>query len=115
MKPISVGEGWMAEDFVSSSSTEGRGSRVEVLPGGQDLGALDDLEYFRRKVTEGLAVPAHMLQANRQYELLSQAYLSQAELATKPSMVVPADSEIGKKMVNEMRARKLDDCMELLE
>ena len=47
----------MNEDFFFASRPDGRGSRVEVLPGGQGLGELSDLEYFQRKVWRGLKVP----------------------------------------------------------
>lgn len=46
------------EDFFFASRADGRGSRVETLPGGQGLGELSDLEYFQRKVWRGLRVPA---------------------------------------------------------
>lgn len=48
----------MSEDFFFASRPDGRGSRVETLPGGQGLGELADLEYFQRKVWRGLRVPA---------------------------------------------------------
>lgn len=47
----------MSEDFYFASRPDGRGSRVETLPGGQGLGELSDLEYFQRKVWRGLKVP----------------------------------------------------------
>lgn len=48
----------MSEDFFFAARPDGRGSRVETLPGGQGLGELADLEYFQRKVWRGLRVPA---------------------------------------------------------
>ena len=48
----------MSEDFFFASRPDGRGSRVETLPGGAGLGELSDLEYFQRKVWRGLRVPA---------------------------------------------------------
>lgn len=48
----------MNEDFFFASRPDGRGSRVETLPGGQGLGELSDLEYFQRKVWRGLKVPS---------------------------------------------------------
>lgn len=48
----------MSEDFFFASRPDGRGSRVETLPGGQGLGELADLEYFQKKVWRGLRVPA---------------------------------------------------------
>lgn len=54
----------MSEDFFFASRPDGRGSRVETLPGGQGLGELTDLEYFQKKVWRGLRVPAsYMMEA----------------------------------------------------
>ncbi len=47
----------MGEDFFFAQRPDGKGSRVEVLPGGQGLGQLDDLEYFQWKVFRGLRIP----------------------------------------------------------
>jgi len=47
----------MSEDFYFAQRPNGAGSRVETLPGGQNLGELSDLEYFRSKVMEGLRIP----------------------------------------------------------
>lgn len=47
----------MNEDFFFAQRPEGKGSRVEVLPGGQGLGELADLEYFQWKVYRGLRIP----------------------------------------------------------
>lgn len=47
----------MTEDFFFASSGEGRGSKVESLPGGTGLGELSDLDYFVDKVLRGLRVP----------------------------------------------------------
>jgi hypothetical protein len=56
----------MSEDFFFASRADGRGSRVETLPGGQGLGELSDLEYFQRKVWRGLRVPASYMQESDQ-------------------------------------------------
>lgn len=48
----------MSEDFFFAARPDGRGSKVETLPGGQGLGELSDLEYFQKKVWRGLRVPA---------------------------------------------------------
>jgi hypothetical protein len=47
----------MNEDFFFAQRPDGKGSRVEVLPGGQGLGELADLEYFQWKVYRGLRIP----------------------------------------------------------
>lgn len=47
----------MQEDYFFAQRADGKGSRVETLPGGQGLGELADLEYFQDKVFRGLRVP----------------------------------------------------------
>ena len=47
----------MSEDFYFAQRSDGKGSRVDTLPGGQGLGELADLEYFQNKVFRGLRVP----------------------------------------------------------
>ncbi len=47
----------MSEDFFFASRPDGRGSKVDTLPGGQGLGELADLEYFQWKVFRGLRIP----------------------------------------------------------
>lgn len=45
--------------FVHNS--EGRGSKVETLPGGSNLGEIDDLKYFTNKLVRGLRIPSSYL------------------------------------------------------
>lgn len=42
-------------------NSDGRGSRVETLPGGENLGQIDDLKYFNNKLLRGLRVPSSYL------------------------------------------------------
>jgi len=55
----------MVEDFFFTVRPDGRGSKVDTLPGGQSLGELSDLDYFQTKVYMGLRVPVSWLQASR--------------------------------------------------
>jgi len=56
----------MNEDFFLAVRPEGRGSRIESLPGGASTGETNDLEYFRDKVWEGLNVPvSYMMGADK--------------------------------------------------
>ena len=41
------------EDYFFAQTAEGRGSKVEVLPGGENLGEIDDLKYFNNKLMRG--------------------------------------------------------------
>lgn len=47
----------MEEDFFFPTRSDGTGSKVETLPGGQGLGELGDVEYFLRKLYKALKVP----------------------------------------------------------
>lgn len=49
------------EDYFFAQTSEGRGSRVETLPGGENLGQIDDLKYFNNKMIRGLRVPSSYL------------------------------------------------------
>ncbi len=48
----------MIEDYFFAVTSEGRGSKVETLPGGEQLGQIDDLLYFDNKMKRGLRVPS---------------------------------------------------------
>ena len=49
------------EDYFFAQTAEGRGSKVEVLPGGQNLGDIDDLKYFNNKMLRALRIPTSYL------------------------------------------------------
>jgi|ETNmetMinimDraft_35_1059890.scaffolds.fasta_scaffold12984_3 hypothetical protein len=51
----------MIEDYFFAQTAEGRGSKVETLPGGENLGQIDDLKYFNNKLMRGLRVPSSYL------------------------------------------------------
>lgn len=51
----------MMEDYFFAQSSDGRGSRVETLPGGEGLGQIDDLRYFNNAMIRGLRVPSSYL------------------------------------------------------
>jgi hypothetical protein len=48
----------MIEDYFFAQTAEGRGSKVETLPGGTNLGEIDDLRYFNDKLMKGLRIPS---------------------------------------------------------
>ena len=54
--PLSINE-----DYFFPQTADGRGSSVETLPGGQNLGEIDDLKYFNNKMARGLRVPSSYL------------------------------------------------------
>lgn len=49
------------EDYFFAQTGEGRGSKVDVLQGGNNLGEIDDLKYFNNKLMRGLRVPSSYL------------------------------------------------------
>jgi hypothetical protein len=53
----------MLEDYFFSTTSNGRGSRVETLPGGENLGEITDLNYFQEKVFRGLRIPASYMRS----------------------------------------------------
>jgi hypothetical protein len=48
----------MLEDFWLPRREGGRGTEITTLPGGQNLGEISDIEYFRNKLYASLNVPA---------------------------------------------------------
>ena len=51
----------MNEDYFFPVNSEGRGSSVEMLQGGQNLGEIDDLKYFNNRLARGLRIPSSYL------------------------------------------------------
>jgi len=51
----------MNEDYFFPVTADGRGSSVEMLQGGQNLGEIDDLRYFNNRLARGLRVPSSYL------------------------------------------------------
>ena len=54
--PLSINE-----DYFFPQTADGRGSKVDTLPGGDNLGDIDDLLYFNNKMARGLRVPSSYL------------------------------------------------------
>ena len=51
----------MNEDYFFPVTADGRGSSVDLLQGGQNLGEIDDLKYFNNRLARGLRVPSSYL------------------------------------------------------
>lgn len=54
--PLSI-----TEDYYFPQTSEGRGSKVDVLAGGTNLGEIDDLRYFTNKLFRALRIPSSYL------------------------------------------------------
>ena len=54
--PISINE-----DFFLATNAEGKGTRIDTLNAGENLGQIDDLKYFNNKMIRGLGIPSSYL------------------------------------------------------
>jgi hypothetical protein len=72
--PLSINE-----DYFFPHTADGRGSSVETLPGGQNLGEIDDLKFFTNKLFRGLRIPSSYLPTGAED---SQAIHNDGKVAT---------------------------------
>ena len=70
----------MLEDFWLPSRDGGRGTDITTLQGGQHLGEIQDIEYFRTKLYRSLNVPASRLEASTGFNLGRAAEITRDEL-----------------------------------
>ena len=70
----------MLEDFWLPSREGGRGTDISTLPGGQNLGEITDIEYFRSKLYRSLNVPASRLEASQGFNLGRSTEITRDEL-----------------------------------
>ena len=54
----------MMEDFWLPRREGGKGTEVTTLPGGQNLGDIDDIEYFKKKLFQSLNVPVSRIMSD---------------------------------------------------
>ena len=59
----------MLEDFWLPRREGGRGTEISTLPGGENLGQIDDVIYFQRKLYKSLNVPISRLDPEAVYNL----------------------------------------------
>ena len=79
--PLSINE-----DYFFPVTADGRGSDVTTLPGGDNLGQIDDLRYFNNRLARGLRVPS--------------SYLPQGPEDSPTPM---SDGRVGTAMIQEFR------------
>ena len=70
----------MLEDYWLPRREGGRGTEITTLPGGQNLGELDDVNYFRRKLYESLNVPVSRLEAETQFNVGRASEITRDEI-----------------------------------
>jgi hypothetical protein len=59
----------MLEDFWLPRREGGRGTEISTLPGGENLGQIDDIIYFQKRVYRSLNVPMSRLEQEAQFSL----------------------------------------------
>ena len=70
----------MLDDFWLPRREGGRGTEVTTLPGGQNLGEIDDIRYFQRKVYQALNVPVSRLEQEQAYSLGRATEITREEI-----------------------------------
>jgi hypothetical protein len=70
----------MLEDYWLPRREGGRGTEVDTLPGGQNLGELADIEYFQKKLYKSLGVPSTRLDAGGGFNLGRSSEILRDEL-----------------------------------
>ena len=59
----------MLEDFWLPRREGGRGTEISTLPGGQNLGEITDIEYFKKKLFKSLNVPLSRIEGDGGFNL----------------------------------------------
>ena len=70
----------MLEDFWLPRREGGRGTEITTLPGGSNLGEIDDIQYFRTKLYRSLNVPISRLEAESGFSLGRSTEITRDEL-----------------------------------
>ena len=70
----------MMEDFWLPRREGGRGTEITTLPGGQNLGELQDIEYFQRKLYRALGVPESRISSDTGFNLGRSSEILRDEL-----------------------------------
>jgi hypothetical protein len=70
----------MMEDFWMPRREGGKGTEITTLPGGQNLGQIEDIEYFQNKLYHALNVPISRLQAQQGFSIGRSQEISRDEV-----------------------------------
>jgi len=70
----------MLEDFWLPRREGGRGTEISTLPGGENLGQIDDIIYFQKRLYRSLNVPMNRLEQEQQFSLGRSTEISRDEL-----------------------------------
>jgi hypothetical protein len=92
----------MLEDFFLPRREGGRGTEITTLPGGENLGQIDDIIYFQKKLYRSLNVPVNRLDQESQFSLGRSTEISRDEVKFK-------------KFIDRLRKRFSDLFMQVLK
>ena len=70
----------MLEDFWLPRREGGRGTEISTLPGGQNLGELEDIKYFQKKLYRALNVPESRLESDSSFNVGRSAEITRDEV-----------------------------------
>ena len=70
----------MLEDYWLPRREGGKGTEISTLPGGQNLGEIEDVQYFQRKLYQSLNVPMSRLEADNSFNLGRASEITRDEL-----------------------------------
>ena len=70
----------MLEDYWLPRREGGKGAEISTLDGGQNLGEMDDVEYFQKKVYQALNVPLSRMETEDQFSLGRATEITRDEL-----------------------------------
>ena len=70
----------MLEDFWLPRREGGRGTEITTLPGGQNLGEMEDVQYFQRKLYRSLNIPVSRLEQEAGFNLGRGAEITRDEV-----------------------------------
>ena len=70
----------MLEDFWMPRREGGKGTEITTLPGGTNLGEIQDIEYFQRKLYQALNVPVSRMQSDNGFNLGKTSEITRDEV-----------------------------------
>ena len=70
----------MLEDFWLPRREGGRGTEITTLPGGQNLGEMDDVNYFKKNLYRSLNVPVARIESETQFNLGRSSEITRDEV-----------------------------------
>ena len=92
----------MLEDFFLPRREGGKGTEITTLPGGENLGQIDDILYFQKKLFKALNVPLGRLESDTGFALGRASEINREEVKFK-------------KFIDKLRMRFSDIFMQLLK